>query len=88
VAQFLAEAYRPTGNRSSLAADTARLHAAAGRLERVELLSTLYVPEDEVCFFLFESDSVELVAEASRIARLGFDRVQPVVAIDQPAAFS
>jgi hypothetical protein len=81
VGQFLVEAYHPARNRRSLAADAARLRAAAARLERVELVSTVYVPEDEVCFYLFESDSAELVAEVSRAARLEFDRVQPVVAL-------
>ncbi len=79
--QFLVEAYQPARSPRSLAADAARLRAAAARFESVELLSTLYVPEDEVCFYLFESDSAELVAEASRTARLEFQRVQPVVAL-------
>ncbi len=81
MARFLVESYLPAGSRDSLAADAARLRAAAAQLERVELLSTVYVPEDEVCFYLFESESAELVAEASRAARLEFDRVQQVVAL-------
>ncbi len=81
MARFLVESFLPSGSRDSLAADAARLRAAAAKLERVELVSTVYVPEDEVCFYLFESDSAELVAEASRAAELEFDRVQPVVAL-------
>ena len=84
MARFLVESYLPSGSRDSLAADAARLRAAAARLERVELLRTVYVPEDEVCFYLFESESAELVAEVSRSAELEFDRVQPVVALDEP----
>ncbi len=75
MARFLVESYLPSGN---------RCRAAAARLERVELLRTVYVPEDEVCFYLFESDSAELVAEVSRSAALELDRVQPVVALDEP----
>lgn len=85
MARFLVESYLPSGSRDSLAADAARLRAAAARLERVELLSTLYVPDDEVCFYVFESESAELVAEVSRTAKLEFDRVQPVVSLDVPA---
>jgi hypothetical protein len=38
-------------------------------------LRSTYVPEDEICFHLFEAESVESVREASLLASLIFDRI-------------
>lgn len=66
--QFLAERY-------VAAAEVAREAALLRKLTtegRVHLLHAVYVPEDELCFFLFESDSA---AEVGRLA--AFDRISP-----------
>ena len=41
-------------------------------------------PGEEVCFYVFESDRPDLAGDAGLWATLGFDRVQSVVAIDEP----
>ena len=83
MAQYIAESYRPNRSRSTLAADAARVRAAAEAAGPVRLLRTLYLPGDEVCFYVFESDRPDLAGDAGLWGSLGFDRVQPVVAIDE-----
>ena len=84
MAQYIAEAYRPNRSDSTLAADAARVRAAAEAAGPVRLLRTLYLPGEEVCFYVFESDRPDLAGDAGLWATLGFDRVQSVVAIDEP----
>ena len=84
MAQYIAEAYRPNCSTSTLAADVARVRAAAEAAGPVRLLRTLYLPGEEVCFYVFESDRQDLAADAGLWAALGFDRVQSVMAIDEP----
>ncbi len=75
MATFLAEAYLPAPASVQLRQLVARLRAAAGELTGegtpVRLLQTIFVPEDEVCFHLFEGSSADVVGEAAR--RVGFD---------------
>ena len=80
---FLVESYLAAGSRSSLAADAARLRAAAARVGRVRLVRSIYVPADEVCFHVLESDTAERVEDASRAAQLDFARVQSVVELGE-----
>ena len=42
------------------------------------LLETLYLPDDEICLYLFESESVERVGDAGE-----FDRIAPVVQVEE-----
>ena len=83
VAQYLAEAYRPSRTACTLAADAARVREAAEAAGSVRLLRTIYVPDDELCFYVFESDTNGLVDDATLWASLGVDRVQPMIAIDE-----
>jgi len=79
MAHYLAEAYTP---RDSLASDAERLGVAALGRGTVRLLDTLYLLADEVCFYLFESDSAELVEAVCASAGLRIDRVQPALVSD------
>jgi hypothetical protein len=47
--------------------------------DRVQLLRSVFVPEDETCFFLFEAESREAVAEAARRCGLRFERLVEAV---------
>jgi hypothetical protein len=82
---YLAERYLSAGDGSSLVGDAERARAAASKLSRararIRFVQTLYVPGDEVCFYLFESDRPDLVARASELAELGIERVLPAVAV-------
>lgn len=75
MARYLLERFLPTATEGAPASlGDAALAACAG----VRLLQTIYVPDDEVCFYLLESDSLELVRQASSDAGLPFDRVHVV----------
>ena len=70
---FLAERYLAGQDRASLARDANRITRATTKLPQVRLVTTLYVPEDETCFYLFESDT----ADGTRAVG-DFDRVVAV----------
>jgi hypothetical protein len=84
MAEFLLELYvaRTDGAGVSNRAESAR--CAAKELTRegtpVRYLRSIFVPEDETCFFLYEAVSAEAVQEAARRAELPFDRVTEAVA--------
>ena len=64
--QFLAERYVA---QAEVARETALLRELASG-GKVRLLQAVYIPDDELCFFLFESDSA---ASVGRLA--AFDRI-------------
>jgi hypothetical protein len=79
MAEFLVESYvaRTDSAAVELAAERGRI--AAEELTRegtpVRFLRSLFVPEDETCFFLYEADSPEVVRAAVSRAALSFERV-------------
>ena len=75
---YLAETYTRRDG-PSLAADAGLIGAATRAPQRVRLVASLYLPADEVCFYLFESDSAELVGDVCESAGLRIDRVQLAV---------
>jgi Nickel responsive protein SCO4226-like len=74
VPEFLLEHYVPrkAAGRPRESAERARI--AADELTRagtpVRCLRSIFVPEDETCFVLYEADSIEAVREAARLAGL------------------
>jgi hypothetical protein len=76
---YLAECYLPGIDREAVVSCGQRASAAATELQRegiqVEYLGALLVPCDEVVFHLFASRHPGAVREASRRARLEFERV-------------
>jgi hypothetical protein len=81
VAEFLVELHLPRRACSSVAAANARAGAEALTREGtpVRHLRTIFIPDDEVCFHLFEAASADVVEEAARRARITFERVLPAV---------
>jgi Protein of unknown function (DUF4242) len=83
VAEFLVELYvsRTDAVAAEQGAERARL--AAEQLTRegtpVRYLHSIFVPEDETCFFLCEAPSVEAVREAARRADLRFERIAEAI---------
>jgi hypothetical protein len=79
MAEFLVEFYLSRTDREAAAAgaDSARL--AAGELTRrgtpVRYLSSIFVPEDETCFHLYEAISADAIREVAQRAELSFERV-------------
>jgi hypothetical protein len=87
VAQFLVEAYVSAADPIGQAETIARLQAAATELTAADLsvryVRSIFVPDDEVCFHVFEASSADTVEQVGRRAQLTFDRVteamEPVV---------
>jgi hypothetical protein len=56
---------------------------AADELSRegspVRYLRSIFVPEDETCFYLYEAASAQVVLEAAQRAGLPFDRITEAV---------
>lgn len=83
MAQYLVETYTPRRQRKELAAVAGRARRAAAGMRRdgidVHYLRPIFVPEDEMCFHLFEAPSPEAVGEASRRAELVYERIVEAV---------
>lgn len=81
--RYLVEAYLSRLNAGEVPELEARARAATRRLAQegkpVRYVRAIFVPEDEICFHLFEAPSPEAVLEASRRARLDVDRVVEAV---------
>lgn len=60
-------------SRTDVAREAARLRELATTAD-VQLLQTVYIPDDELCLFIFESESRERVVQLGR-----FDRVSTAV---------
>ena len=83
MAEYLVELYvsRADAGAAERGADEARV--AAEQLTRegtpVRYLRSIFVPDDETCFLLYEAGSVESVREAVRRAAIPFDRVAEAI---------
>jgi hypothetical protein len=77
--EFLLEFYvsRSDGAVVARRAERARLGATESARDgtTVRYVRSIFVPEDETCFFLYEADSIEAVSAAARRAALPFERV-------------
>jgi hypothetical protein len=79
MAEFLGELYLPRTEAAGPAFRADQARRAAEQLSRegtpVRYVRSVFVPEDETCFYLYEAGSVEAVGEAARRAGLSFDRI-------------
>lgn len=79
MAHYLVEAYTSKRSREDLGSLVARALRASAGMRRdgidVRYVLPIFVPEDEICFHLFEAPSVEAVSEASRRAELVYERI-------------
>ena len=77
--EFLGELYVSREHGVAVENDELRVRAAAAELTRegrpIRFLRTIFVPEDETCFYLFEAGSAGAVQEVGARAALPFDRV-------------
>lgn len=83
VPEFLVEFYMPRAESDEFAAAARRAENAACELARegdgVACLRAIFVPEDETCFLLYRADSVAVVHEAVRRARLPLERLMTAI---------
>ncbi len=76
--EFLVETYVPQGSTASTPS-AADVSLAAEELTRagthVRLLRAILVPEEEICFYLYEAQSIDAVRQAASLAGLHYQRV-------------
>ena len=92
---FVVEAYEPRGRGAGgLTALQERARAASDELSRsgshVRYVRTTFLPEDEICFHVFEAPSRKAVLEAAHKAGFADARISEVVerelsSLDPPA---
>jgi hypothetical protein len=87
VAQYLVELYVPRRAQATItdAADRARLASEqlTNEGKRVRYLRTIFIPQDEICFHLYEAQAADLVSEASMRAQIAYERIVPAISIDR-----
>ena len=87
---YLVELKRPASGWEGLQGTAARARESAARLNAegtaVRFLRSIFVPEKDSCFLLYEGASAAAVREAGRRAALAIESVGPAVQVedDQP----
>jgi hypothetical protein len=80
---YFAEAYVARRRANDLRAHERRARAAAKELTRegtpIRFLRSIFVPSDEICFYVFEAISADAVGAACDRAALRFERVVEAV---------
>ena len=83
VPEFLVEFYVSRPDAAAVDSGAQRARAGAEELTRegtpVRYLRSIFVPEDETCFFLYDGASADAVREAATRAGLPFERVAGVI---------
>jgi hypothetical protein len=75
---YLVECYLPRTRSSEFAEVATRLSASGagqGGAQTARYVRSTYVPDDEICFHVFEAESMGAVREASLRVSLVFDRI-------------
>jgi hypothetical protein len=79
---FLVEVYLPRATAATAVPGPADISHVAEQLTRegrpARLLRSIFVPEDETCFYLFQAQSIDAVREAATRSRLRFERLVEV----------
>lgn len=86
LARYTVELRPPEAGWRGLQQATARARQTADEMGRegsqVRFLRSIFVPESDVCFFLYEGSSVDSVREAARRAELGVTGVEAALRLD------
>ena len=85
--QYLVELYLPRRDEAALADAAMRAGAACDALAsegtHVRYLRTIFVPQDEICFHLYEAQAADAVGEASLRAEIAYERIVRAVSVDR-----
>ena len=77
--EYLVEVYVPRLGEDELQRAAERARSAAEEMSRegipLRFIRSVFIPEDETCFWLYEGPSAAAVGEASRRAAISFERV-------------
>jgi hypothetical protein len=80
--EFLAELYVAESDLAAVARGSELARLAAKQPSRdgssVRYVRSIFVPEDETCFYLYEASSADAVVEAASRAGLTFERIKAV----------
>jgi hypothetical protein len=83
MAEFLVELYVGRTDAAAVESGAERARLGAAELTRegvpVSFMRSIFVPDDETCFFLFEAPSADVVRAAAQRAGLAFERVTEVL---------
>jgi hypothetical protein len=83
LARFTVELASPEGGWAAIEVATARARHAAEEMRAegtpVRFLRSIFVPEDETCFFLYEGPSADAIRAAASRAELGERQVQETI---------
>ena len=72
---YLVECFWPDVRHAQIHEAAARLREAAAAADRLAFTGSIFIPGDEVVFYLFEGDSEDAVREACTSAAIRFERV-------------
>jgi hypothetical protein len=85
--QYLVELYVPRRAQATIADAADRARVASEQLTNegkdVRYLRTIFIPQDEICFHLYEAHTADLVDEASLRAQIPYERIVPAVSVDR-----
>jgi hypothetical protein len=83
---YLVELYLPRRDEAALADAAMRARAASEQVtsegKHVRYLRTIFVPQDEICFHLYEAQAGDDVGEASLRAQIAYERIVRAVSVD------
>jgi hypothetical protein len=83
MAEFLVEFYLSRTDAAALGCSVRRARLAAEEQTRqgmpVRYLRSMYLPDEETCFLLYEAESAEATRRAAALAAIGFERVSEVI---------
>jgi hypothetical protein len=86
VDQYLVELYLPRRDEAALADAARRARVASEQVtnegKHVRYLRTIFVPQDEICFHLYEAQAADVVGEASLRAQIEYERIVRAVSVD------
>ena len=81
---YLVEMYLAGGHERHLAACRRRARSAAAELSQVSFDRSIHVPEDEICFFVFDAPSSRDVLLTAERAELSPIRIVEAVSSSSP----
>jgi hypothetical protein len=86
--EFLVEFYLSRTDAAALRRTVRRVRLAAEEQTRqgmpVRYLRSIYLPEDETCFLLYEAGSAEAARQAAMLAAVTLERVSEVIGDTRP----
>jgi hypothetical protein len=88
VREFVTEHYLPADGEEAAARGADAACSAAEQLRRegivVQLVRSIFIPEDETCIYLYRGDSIEAVQAVAGRAALSLERVAEAVSWAPP----